>query len=238
MSEETKGEIDVPDIPDSAETQGADKKDRESGKSFRDWWSFTVSTLAFVISASGFYINTLVETDDVRLILPSTENRAYLDYDNDSGFIKLQNAGDAVLVNAGNRTTVISGYDHMGMAGRDTKPKDCQANGRLFMSAEDNFKPLVIRPGEASVVKIEDTILPGMFTNHVKKGDVITVCIRFYIATPTEQLPPVDVVLATNSISDQDKDGNFIFASRNNDFYSAKGVRAIKLVRGSHLHGG
>jgi hypothetical protein len=43
----------------------------DSWKQFREWFSFALSTLAFVISALGFYINSLKQTDDLRLFLKS-----------------------------------------------------------------------------------------------------------------------------------------------------------------------
>lgn len=66
------------DAPEMPEIETRSKK--EGGLRFRDWWTVLLSTMAFVVSAAGFYVNNLQQTDDLRLIVNQLP-RVHLDED-------------------------------------------------------------------------------------------------------------------------------------------------------------
>jgi hypothetical protein len=227
--------VESPEVQKISEADPLAGKKPELSKSFRDWGAFTLSALAFVISAAGFYMNTLMETDDLRLVIPQ-ESGARITLNKDDS-ISVENAGSAVLVNAGNRTTVVVGYDHVGTYGKDTKPKDCRSQNQ-FMYPDEKFKPLVIRPGEAASFEIGSSFLPGKFAYIIESGDTVVECLRFYIATPSEEPAPVDAVFISRHVSSKNKKGLIEFEFEEDSNIRTNSVRAITLVKSSHLRGG
>jgi hypothetical protein len=212
-------------------------KDTKEGrvKTFRDWWSFTLSTLAFCISAAGFYFSSLQQVDDLRLLLGGA-NRAYTQASFKNGVTQTY-LGDAVFVNAGNRSAVIESLAMIVAWSQDKNPrKDCRT-GQAQGYPETSFSPLVIKPGEAVVRGLNDTAFPAAILGRMHNGDMVTTCLRFFVATPSEILPPIDVVTFSGPMAYDREAGTFSFNNQIGSFFDTKTVRPFILVKTSRFHG-
>jgi len=174
---------DEPPEPPEAEADGA----KDAGKShFRDWWSTILSTLAFFISAIGFYLN-FVQTDDLRVIFDEMP-RLVVGSDKRLGaFGNLRVA----FVNGGNQAAAIMKLevyeyeDEPGVSGI-CQVTDPQVSRMTKVATE--LAPFVLKPGD---IAVKDLAMSDMKSKAIK-GDLggyagqlfAQLCVRVYFATP------------------------------------------------------
>jgi len=160
----------------------------------RDWFSFIISGLAFLISAASAYTTLIKKTDDIRFELDAlpgpTKNPK-------QAVISLAGGRNLTIVNSGTRTaaiTKVSLYaDQPPWPG--VRPRPC---GQLVPTEyEYDLEPFIIGPGEIVVKRLmfkqpsgDDKLSPDggllIVPSHVQpsEGFQIAACLFIRLVTP------------------------------------------------------
>jgi hypothetical protein len=164
------------DAPEMSEIQA--KAAKKDGLSLKGSYSSLLSTLAFFISAFGFYLNNLKWDDDLRVIIDRTPSFP-LEGDRSTSSDPYR----LVFVNAGNQSAALLSIRVF--VGR------YRADGRTCDFIEQKFdmdmSPFVIKPGEVVVKDIEKK---SASTPEPKSGArlpefPVEMCTRLFFSTPS-----------------------------------------------------
>jgi hypothetical protein len=163
----------------------------------RDWVAFVISMVSFVISILSFFFSTLLEVDDIRVVIHEVP---YLDGKED-GTLSIYGGAKFAFMNSGNRPGSILAVNAIAR----TAKKDEGANAKCLLKNEltgipliFGIDPFVLEPGKITNVQsskisgwgidpINDE--PGTYSMDKnvyspKGGDVLLICIQATIATP------------------------------------------------------
>jgi hypothetical protein len=185
--------------PEIGETN-LSRNGRDSGaKTFRDWWAFTLSTLAFCISAVGFFVNSLHETEDLRvtLTLPSVIPVG------DVPTFKLQGSPGITFINAGTNSIAIHKLEVLHAqtnenltaslsAGMQTPNyKDCDGSYNTTATSKTDLNAFVIKPSDVAIKQftITSAALPMKSAAGGTGKDAnynIVLCYDFILSTPLQ----------------------------------------------------
>jgi hypothetical protein len=208
----------------SKKAKGASGKS-DIWKQIREWISFSLSTLAFVISALGFYINSLERTDDLRLFLKAQGSIVSTDDGDLTVFL-----GTGAFVNAGNQSENVQDMTLMALLGKhEQAPKNCDPGANDSINSTGELEPFVIKPGEEFLKELKSERLSYKMLDSMEDRDWLTVCIYFTILTPTELVSSQDIVVFSGRVIKKDDDLRF------NDLKEFD-RRTITLVKASSFH--
>ena len=169
----------------------------ERPKKERDWFAFVISIVSFMISVFSFFFATLLEADDVRIVI---DELPYV-----TVFEKTLRLGGNIrlaVVNSGNRTASVLSLN--AVARNSTKDEGVNAPcipESKFLSnipIQFGFSPVVLKPGDIANLQSSNFIGPGIrppksgeYSSYIdrntytpKAGDFILVCIQATVATP------------------------------------------------------
>ncbi len=170
----------------------------EKAKRERDWAAFLISVVSLLISLASFFFSTLLESDDVRVIIDQVPFLTV-----DEGTLYVRDPVRLTVVNYGNRAASILSL----VATVRTVAKDEGADAPCISKTTDGLwsgyevqfglDPFVLKPGD--VVNVESKTLAGVAAQQVRKeknfytiskrvyapksGDRLLVCLRAKAAT-------------------------------------------------------
>lgn len=194
---------------------------------FNEWWSTILSTLAFLISAYGLYVNSLQKLDDLR-VFPPTAAGISVERERVSAAIK-----KLTFVNAGNQSESVQKVFWVARLGNHEpqRPDSCYAaSDEISTSTESDLESFEIKPGTEATKDINLSGFSRSLYMQLRDEDYLTVCLSFLILTPAELVRSKDIVVFAGRVG---KDTANVF-----DFTDTRrvvGPQTISLVNGSRL---
>ncbi|WP_143039697.1 MULTISPECIES: hypothetical protein [Bradyrhizobium] len=167
-------------------------------KKERHWIAFSISAVSFVISVLSFFFSTLLEADDVRMVIEHTPS---VGIDAHSGELIISGNVGLAFVNSGNRSASIMNVKATSRKatideGIGAKCSSDKAFGTDWF--DFGVEPFVLKPGDIMNVQSKalkgggvspkkgekDTYKLNKDTFSPKVGDVILVCAETNLVTP------------------------------------------------------
>lgn len=157
------------------------RSNKESSK-LKDLWTVTFSTLAVVISALGFYVNSLERVDDLSAVVGELPT---LRFDANK---KPWVAGESQItfINAGNQPSAFMlAQVHVKQLSADLKEEKCPIED----ITETDLKPFVLKAAEIVVKDFRPKDHPAPLPDMLKPGfefENVEICFRLWFVTPSE----------------------------------------------------
>ena len=164
------------DAPEMSEIQA--KAAKEDGLSLKGSYSILLSTLAFIISAFGFYLNNLKWDDDLRVIIDQLPFVSLM-----AGGSTISDPYRLVFVNAGNQSAALLRIRvFVGRHRADGGTCDF-----IEQTLDMDMSPSVIKPGE---IVIKDMEIKSAKSTNQKLGvqffeGPVEMCTRVFFSTPS-----------------------------------------------------
>lgn len=165
----------------------------------RDWAAISISVLSLIVSCLSFYFTTLLQTDDIRVVI---DGAPYLSADDD-GSLLIEGQVKLTWVNSGNRTAAILSVAAIGRKLGEGERVNPKCEGENWNGFELGFEPFVLKPGE--IISQHSKGLFGLGISPTKRmgreaykmrkefyipkaNDTLLVCIVTKIVTPDDYM--------------------------------------------------
>ena len=157
------------------------KKERMT---LKDWWTIILSTLAFGISAAGFYINNLLLTDDLIAIVSEVPQMSL-----DDQKFSVEGIAKIAFINAGNGSAAILALEvwvSRWMPGK----RRCQDIGDVHSQF---IEPFVVEPGKIAIKDFKVRPMTEYIATRMSGIPTpdnfyhIDVCMKFQLETPASR---------------------------------------------------
>jgi hypothetical protein len=170
----------------------------KEAKKPRDFVAISLSVLSLAISCLGFYFSTLLQTDDIRLVIDEVPS-VWID----DGSLVMPSVVKLTLVNSGNRAAAVSSINATARKVGTEEGADPKCEGERLNIFGLGIEPFVLKPGEIMSVQSKQISGFGVSAQN-KEGrqiyvmqkwlytpeayDELLVCISITMVTPDDYI--------------------------------------------------
>lgn len=148
----------------------AELKKGNVAKSGRDWLALTVSLVSLLVSGLTVYFNVVLRQDDIRIVVDRMPDMSR----DQKGVMFASNGIQLTVLNVGNRSAVVTKLLAVAyQRDAENSSRECKNpsdNAPFPIAFLNDFKPIVVKPGEIQFVS--SRVQPVFPWNTVKRDDL------------------------------------------------------------------